>query len=469
MHERLKLLKNTIIVAIGKFSTQILTFFLLPIYTAVLSTSEYGEYDLILTLVTFFTPIITLSLDEAVFRFLIDAKSKRKKKYIITQVLLYVLFSLIVSIIIIKVISIFFTINNINIIIAYLVSFVLINITNALVRGIGRIKLYSGLNFFIGILTLILNVFFILFLKMGMKGLLLSSIISNLLGVIFVFIKLDLKEYISIKKFEKNIMKKMLKYSIPLVPNTLSWTIINFSDRIIITMVLGSAYNGVYSIANKFPTIINTLYSFFNIAWVESAAKNVTSSYKEKYYNNVYSSIKNLLRGILLCIMAAMPFAFKILINANFNDAYNYIPILMIATYFSNMSTFLGGVFTAYKDTKTIGVTTIVSAIINLVVNISLIYFIGLYAAAISTLFATFSVYIYRRIKLKKYLKLEKTRFTILYYCLLALSIYIYYISNIYLCVLMFLISLVFFYFMNRDNLKLIVINLYNKLKNRSK
>ena len=85
MHERLKLLKNTIIVAIGKFSTQILTFFLLPIYTAVLSTSEYGEYDLILTLVTFFTPIITLSLDEAVFRFLIDAKSKRKKKYIILK------------------------------------------------------------------------------------------------------------------------------------------------------------------------------------------------------------------------------------------------------------------------------------------------------------------------------------------------------------------------------------------------
>lgn len=467
MHERLKLLKNTIIVAIGKFSTQILTFFLLPIYTAFLSTSEYGEYDLILTLVTFFTPIITLSLDEAVFRFLIDAKSKRKKKYIITQVLLYVLFSLIVSIIIIKVISIFFTINNINIIIAYLVSFVLISITNALVRGIGRIKLYSGLNFFIGILTLILNVFFILFLKMGMKGLLLSSIISNILGVIFVFIKLDLKEYISIKKFEKNIMKKMLKYSIPLVPNTLSWTIINFSDRIIITMVLGSAYNGVYSIANKFPTIINTLYSFFNIAWVESAAKNVTSSYKEKYYNNVYISIKNLLRGILLCIMAAMPFAFRILINENYNDAYYYIPILMIATYFSNMSTFLGGVFTAYKDTKTIGVTTIVSAIINLVVNISLIYFVGLYAAAISTLFATVTVYIYRRIKLKKYLKLEKTRFTILYYCLLALSIYIYYISNIYLCVIMFLISLVFFYFMNRENLKLIIINLFDKLKKK--
>ena len=131
------------------------------------------------------------------------------------------------------------------------------------------------------------------------------------------------------------------------------------------------------------------------------------------------------------------------------------------------MSTFLGGVFTAYKDTKTIGITTIVSAIINLVVNISLIYFVGLYAAAISTLFATVTVYIYRRIKLKKYLKLEKTRFTILYYCLLALSIYIYYISNIYLCVIMFLISLVFFYFMNRENLKLIIINLFDKLKKK--
>ena len=75
-----ELLQNTIIIAIGNLSTQIISFFLLPLYTSVLSTKDYGIYDLLITISTFILPIITLLMEDALFRFLIDCKTEEEKK-----------------------------------------------------------------------------------------------------------------------------------------------------------------------------------------------------------------------------------------------------------------------------------------------------------------------------------------------------------------------------------------------------
>ena len=80
-----KLLKNTAIIALGKISTQILSYILLPLYTAKMVTEEYGSYDFICTLSVFLCPIITLLIEECMFRFLIDADSEGKRKSIVTQ------------------------------------------------------------------------------------------------------------------------------------------------------------------------------------------------------------------------------------------------------------------------------------------------------------------------------------------------------------------------------------------------
>ena len=63
-----ELIKNTIILFIGKTSTQLISFFLLPLYTAYLSTKEYGIVDLIQTYVTLFVPIISIQSGMSVFR-----------------------------------------------------------------------------------------------------------------------------------------------------------------------------------------------------------------------------------------------------------------------------------------------------------------------------------------------------------------------------------------------------------------
>ena len=434
MNQKKQLMKNTIIIAIGKLSTQIISYLLLPLYTSQLDPSEYGNYDFICTLSIFLCPIITLLMEESMFRYLIDADSKVQRKKIITQTIIYTFFGTVIFTIIAALIMGFgtdYTPMYITAIITFVISNILIGLSNALSRGLGKIKLYSVSNFILGISTIILNIVFILALNAGAEGLLWANTIANAFTAIVILGILKLPKYIG--KIDKPLMKDMIKYSIPLVPNSISWSIINMSDRIILTQMVSSAANGIYAMANKFPNIINVLYGYFYTAWKESAAKIVKEDNKNQYYNSIYHDAKRFLYAVTICLIAVMPFAFPIFINEAYDEAYVYIPIVMIATYYSNLSSFYGGIFSAYKDTKIMGTTTIVAAVINLVIDLLLVNTLKIYAACFSTLIANFIVYFYRKKKLKKYLKLKELKWQgpMLFLAIICLAYYAKYIPGV--------------------------------------
>ena len=434
MNQKKQLMKNTIIIAIGKLSTQIISYLLLPLYTSQLDPSEYGNYDFICTLSVFLCPIITLLMEESMFRYLIDADSKVQRKKIITQTIIYTFFGTVLFTIIAALIMGFgtdYTAMYITAIITFVISNILIGLSNALSRGLGKIKLYSVSNFILGISTIILNIVFILALNAGAEGLLWANTIANAFTAIVILAILKLPKYIG--KIDKPLMKDMIKYSIPLVPNSISWSIINMSDRIILTQMVSSAANGIYAMANKFPNIINVLYGYFYTAWKESAAKIVKEDNKNQYYNSIYHDAKRFLYAVTICLIAVMPFAFPIFINEAYDEAYVYIPIVMIATYYSNLSSFYGGIFSAYKDTKIMGTTTIVAAVINLVIDLLLVNSLKIYAACFSTLIANLIVYFYRKKKLKKYLKLKELKWQgpMLFLAIICLAYYAKYIPVI--------------------------------------
>lgn len=434
MNQKKQLMKNTIIIAIGKLSTQIISYLLLPLYTSQLDPSEYGNYDFICTLSVFLCPIITLLMEESMFRYLIDADSKVQRKKIITQTIIYTFFGTVLFTIIAALIMGFgtdYTPMYITAIITFVISNILIGLSNALSRGLGKIKLYSVSNFILGISTIILNIVFILSLNAGAEGLLWANTIANAFTAIVILGILKLPKYIG--KIDKPLMKDMIKYSIPLVPNSISWSIINMSDRIILTQMVSSAANGIYAMANKFPNIINVLYGYFYTAWKESAAKIVKENNKNQYYNSIYHDAKRFLYAVTICLIAVMPFVFPIFINEAYDEAYVYIPIVMIATYYSNLSSFYGGIFSAYKDTKIMGTTTIVAAVINLVIDLLLVNTLKIYAACFSTLIANLIVYFYRKKKLKKYLKLKELKWQgpMLFLAIICLAYYAKYIPGV--------------------------------------
>lgn len=171
--------------------------------------------------------------------------------------------------------------------------------------------------------------------------------------------------------------------------------------------ILNSAASGLYAIAYKFPSLMDTVYGFFYQAWKESSARIVQCDDKSIFYNEVYKYLKRFMYSLVIGMIAFMPVVFKVFINDDYFEAIYYTPILLMATYFSNISGFYGGIFTAYKDTAIMGTTTIFAAIINLFLNIVLIHTWGLYAAAISTLISSIVICCYRKYKVRKYILLN--------------------------------------------------------------
>ena len=434
MNQKKQLMKNTIIIAIGKLSTQVISYILLPLYTAKLSPSEYGNYDFVCTLSLFLCPIITLLMEESMFRYLIDAESKMQRKRIISQTIIYTFFGTILFTILAAVIMNIWTEYSaayITAIITFVISNILIGLSNALSRGLGKIKLYSVSNFILGISTIILNIVFILGINAGAEGLLWANTIANSLTAIVIFAILKLPTYIG--KLNKPLLIDMIKYSVPLVPNSISWSIINMSNRLILTNMVSSAANGIYAMASKFPNIISVVYGYFYTAWKESAARIVKEDNKNDYYNSIYHDAKRFLYAITICLIAAMPFVFPIFINETYDEAYIYIPIIMIATYYSNLSSFYGGIFSAYKDTKIMGSTTIVAAILNVVIMCVFVNQFKIYAACFSMLIANLIVYFYRKKKLRRYIKLRELKWQgpMLFLTIICLAYYAKYVPVI--------------------------------------
>lgn len=450
------LAKNTAIVSIGKICTQLITFFLLPVYTAVLSNEEYGVVDLLNTLTSLLLPIATLQIEQGIFRYLLDCReNKEKQTTLITTVSKFILVQSAICILIFLCASPFIHNEYKYFLMANLLMGILSSISLQICRGLGDNKTYAVGSFITGALTVILNVIFIVAFKWGAYGMLIATAISNLLCAIYVFVKKKIYKYIDIKQNDKKLLKDIVKYSVPLIPNMISWWIVSASDRTIILAVIGVAQNGIYSAANKFSGIFSTLYSVFNLTWTESASININSEDRDEFFSKIFDFIVRFFGSLCLGTIAVMPFVFGILVNEKFAESYYQIPILILGSVFNILVSFLGSVHVAKKLTKEIAKTSIIAAIINIVVNVALINQIGLYAASISTVIAYFAMFIYRWIDVKKYvsIKTNKTLIAVLSVSFLV-AIITYYLKMKIISIVVLLAVIIIAIYINKDSAK---------------
>ena len=457
MNHKKELIKNTLIISVGKFSTQLLSFLLLPLYTSLLTTSEYGQYDLLNTISIFLIPCITFSMEEGMFRFLIDVKTNKEKGEIYSLTTFFCLISFTIWTILISIIGKIINYQFTTYLIFYILASILSSLAGSSARGLGKFKIYSLFCFLSSFFNILLNIIFILIFKMGLNSLFLSYILANSLVSLWLLFKIEFPQLINFKNINKNKLLEMIKYSFPLVPNGISWNAISLTNRLLITNVLGSSQNGIYSVGNKFPTILNTCYSYFNISWRESASKVVKKQDKEEFYNSVYINLKHFLICISIILIAILPFIFNILVKKDYREVYYYLPLMIISVYFSNLSNFSSGIFFAYKDTKILAKTTIVATIINLIIGVGLINYLGLYAPIIATLISYIIVYLYRGHKLKKYIILQKDKYFLLSFLILSIVISVYYIKNYYLNILSIIIALFYTYYLNKNLINIIL------------
>lgn len=468
MNREKSLLKNTLIITIGRICTQMITFFLLPLYTSVLSTAEYGTVDLLNTLVSLLLPIVTFQVEQAVFRELIESRTNEQKKNeiisngffsVVAQCILYLSIFFIISPFVNNEYKYFLATN----VIAYIFSSLFMQIA----RGLGENKKYAIASFLSAFFTIIFNIIFIVFLKMGARGMLLGTMMGQSLCGIYSFFSLKIYNYMKINACEKKVVHRLWKYSIPLIPNAISWWVFNASDRVIVSMILGVSTNGLLSAASKFSGIYITMYNIFNISWTESISLHINDKDIETYFKKMFNLILKLFVSLAIGMISFMPFVYPILINNKFWGGYNIVPILIIASLFNVVVGLISVIYVAKKNTKAIASTSIVSAVINIIVHLGLIKFIGLYAAAISTFVSFFIMSIYRLYDVnKKYLRIYiEKRFIIISTVSIIITLISYYINNFYLNIFVIIYAILLSYLLNKETIKNIFNIIILKLK----
>lgn len=453
MSKEKDLAKNTAIISIGRICTQCISFFLLPLYTAVLTTNEYGMVDLLVSYSALLLPIVTFAIEQALFRYLIDVRfDNNQKEKIISTTLIFMFVQCVMCSIVLSVIQVFLH----NEYIPYFILMVLASICSTtmlqLVRGLGDNISYVLGSFITAITQVLCNIIFLVVFRLGPNGMLLATFAGNIVASIFLFAKTKTFKYFKFKKFDIKTLKSMLHYSIPLIPNQLCWWTMNASDKTIVAIFWGTASNGLLAVAHKFPNIYMQFSNIFNISWTESAALHINDEDADAFFTKTINVVFKLFASACAGIIVSIPFVIHWLVADQYFDAYYQIPIFMLASLGNVVVSLYGVIYVAYKKTKEIALTAFMAAIINAGSHLILIQFIGLYAASVSSLLGYGIMAVYRYFHCRKYIIIKfQSKTLVLVAFMISLAFVSYYLQNNILNIVSFIVILAISILLNRE------------------
>lgn len=396
-----KLIKNTAIFSVGSFGSKVLNFLIVPLYTYLLTTEEYGTIDLFLTSISFIVPIITLQVQEALIRFLLGKEIK--EEVVLSNSLCVYIIGLVL---IVAMYSVYLYICGNNILSLIFIILILTNSFNTMflhyLKSVGKNIEYALQGVISTVTFLGFNIIFLLILKKGMYGYLYSNVCSQIICVVFILIAGELLPKLNLKSFDLNSLRLMLKYSIPLIPNSLMWWVMSAGDKYIINWFLGSGANGIYALSLKIPTVISMFYSLFFQAWQISAIEENNNNERKVFYETVYNTTNALLVFLIVGIIIFVKPVYVLLMNKSFCSAWVYVPFLALGTAFSCQSSLFGVVYTTSKKTEKAFFTTVFGACVNLLFNIVFVKIMGLQGIAVGTCLGYMAVSLIRANDAKK-------------------------------------------------------------------
>lgn len=452
MRREKELAKNTLILSIGSFLPKLTALVTIPIITGHLTKVEYGTYDLITTLVELLLPVVTLQIQSAAFRFLIDCRdNEQDKKRVISNIYLFL-----IPVSLIALIVLYFALYRLDgltriLITLYFSADIFLVATQQIIRGLSNNRLFSISAVVQSVSNMLLIVLTILIDHQGLNGVLLSFIIGTCFGIAILLIKGGILKEIDFELRSSDTIKKMLAYSWPMIPNTLSGWVLSTSDRLVLTAFMGLEAVAVYGAANKIPALLGTVQGTFIFAWQENASMALSDEGVEKYYTVMFDRIYCIVAGILAVLIGTTPILFKLLIRGDYGNAYPQMTVLFIGVFFNTLSAFLGGIYVAHKRTKNVGLTTMLAAACNLLIDFALVNSIGIYAASISTLASYMLLAIYRMHDVRKFQPITYKYTKIVYTLIILIGMCIIcWINTTSLNLINFIIGCVFAFFLNR-------------------
>lgn len=392
------LIKDLFLFMISTFIPKAISFFLVPLYTNCLTTAEYGKADLLSTTVGLTIPLLTLDINDAVMRFTIENKND-ERPFQIGMITVLKGIVLVITVVIINGILGIIEIND-KIGLFFVLNYTFISIYGiclAYLRAIGRVKILSAISIVVTVGTIFSNILFLLVLRIGLTGYMISGCIGYAIADILILYKIDALKLLKHRNgLKDNLKRQMIEYSAPLIAANISWWINSSADRYFITAMCGVDANGIYSVAYKIPTILQMLQSVFSQAWLLSVFREYKSDNGTVYVGNVYE-IYYVAMSISCAVLIALdiPLA-RFLYAKDFFIAWKYVPLLLLSVVFIANAGFFESLLTLQKKSKLVAGTTVIGAVVNIVLNFILINLIGIMGAAIATICGYFVMWVTR-------------------------------------------------------------------------
>ena len=407
-----RLLSNTAILGAGTFISKVLVFLLMPLYTACLSSAEFGVADILMQTANLIIPIAVLGVSDGLFRFTIDAKPD-KRRQIFTLSIETLILGMIPLALLIQLFGFFSVYQGyVWLVFFYICAANLHLIVANYVRGCDKTKIFAFQGIINTALVIIFNVIFLVVFDMGVTGYLLSVVLADFLVSLGLIVFCKLYKDITFQKVDKELIKDFFTFSIPYIPLALMWTITSVSDRFVILATLGenaTSINGLYAAAYKLPTLITIAGGIFIKAWHISSVSESDEKERTVFFGNVYKNYLCLMFAGGACLIALSKIFTKLLLDSSYYSSWQYVPVLAIAMIFSAFSEFLGSVYFVNKKSSRSLITASAGAVTNIILNFALIPFFGAMGAAVATAFCYLLVFLIRIIDTQRFIAFDRS------------------------------------------------------------
>lgn len=410
-----KLLSNTLVFAIGTFSSKVLVFFMLPYYTNILSTGEYGTVDALINVGQLMIPIASVGINNAVIRFGLENESDKKTVFSNGLYTILMGFAVLAAVAPILPRLMDFMSGYTIAVLAFVLASSLRTLCIQFALSLGYSKMYAANGIANTFLNIMLNILLLPHLRI--MGYILANIISDLLMGLLCFFLAKEHRYLRSPlhaKYDRPLARRMRRYALPLVPQTVCQWIINMSDRYMIIFFINTEANGLYAAANKIPNILLIVANLFADAWQISAVKESDPKEQVDFFSKVlgaYSSIAFICSAGLIMVSK---FVMTFMVGEDFFISWRFIPTLTLATTFGLLSTFLASVYMLKLRSRNSMITTVICAAVNVVLNTILIPllgridpFYGALGAGIATCISYFVLFLIRAFNTQRYLKIR--------------------------------------------------------------
>lgn len=470
MESRYKRLgKNSFIVFLGNAGSKIIGILMLPFYTQYLSTSGYGTYDIINTYSIILLPLVTCCIADSIFIFPKGKCTEDKTRYF-TSGLSFCAFSFLLVFLISFIIFILFPNSFIGEYVWWIVgltfSTYLLNYIQQFTRSIDKMIIYSltGVVHVIAIAILSL----LLLPSYKLTGYLAALVASSLIASFFAIFSSKSFHYINIYFFDKHFLKELLKYGIPLIPNTIMWWLVDGINRPIMMNEMGADSIGIYAIANKMPGFLSMIFVVFSNAWGISMLEEFNKPDFNSFFNRTMKVLVFLVALGSAFMITGSKLIVSVLTSSEFYEAWKYVPILVIGVIFQYISTLVGGVFMAEKKSKYFFYSSIWGAITSVLMTLLLIRPLGLFGVCIAVSLSFLCMAVVRIKFAWKYINLFDIKFYALTTIILVLQCIVYIGEyGILIDILSLIISCTVLFLLNKDNFYILKEKIISKINSK--